>query len=110
MLVASDGTRGGTGIAAGAGPEKAADRPFTYSTTARISIGVRRSRKYGMALARSPSETTRTRSSSVGGWSPGVDLYLNWPRARSTGRGTKEGAAGPLPRPSGPWQTAQRWA
>src|SRR6266568_1461686 len=63
-----------------------------------------------MALAGKPFATTCIKSASVGGWPAAVDLYLNWPRVKSRGRGISDGAAGPLPRPSGPWHTAQRCA
>ena len=58
----------------------------------RISAAVSTSRKYGIALACSPLATTRARSSSVGGWAAGVDLYLKRPRVRSRGRGMSDGA------------------
>src|SRR5262249_15809116 len=37
-------------------------------------------------------------------------LYLKIPDERSRGRGNIDGAAGPFPFPSGPWQTAHRCA
>ena len=43
----------------------------------------------------------------MGGSPDAVDLYLNLPDEKSRGRGNIDGAAGPLPRPFGPWQTAQ---
>ena len=43
----------------------------------------------------------------MGGSPAAVDLYLNLPDEKSRGRGNMDGAAGPFPRPSGPWQTAQ---
>src|SRR2546426_7491928 len=52
--------------------------------------------------------TTWIKSASVGGWPAAVDLYLNWPRVKSRGRGMSEGAAGPLPRPSGPERKSTR--
>ena len=60
-----------------------------------------------MPLALRPLVTTAIRSSSLGGASSGVDLYLNSPWVKSRGRGIIDGAEAPLPRPSRPWQKAQ---
>ena len=80
---------------------------FTCSTTAFNSSVESSPAKYGIALAGRPSRIVRRRSSSVGGSPDAVDLYLNLPDEKSRGRGNIDGAAGPLPRPFGPWQTAQ---
>src|SRR5262249_16091494 len=63
-----------------------------------------------MLLAASPLTTTLMRSASLGASPAGVDLYLNWPSVKSRGLGMSDGAPGPLPRPSAPWQTAHRFA
>src|SRR5207244_1275821 len=110
MLAAVGAARGGTARGAGAGRSNPRDMLFTYATTARVSTEASMSRHSGMALAAKPFATTCIKSASVGGWPAAVDLYLNWPRVKSRGRGISEGAAGPLPRPSGPWHTAQRCA
>src|ERR1035441_3709386 len=103
---------GELGIAAGIsmgrpGRENALEYDFTCSTTAFNSSVESSPAKYGIALAGRPSRIVRRRSSSVGGSPDAVDLYLNLPDEKSRGRGNIDGAAGPLPRPFGPWQTAQ---
>ena len=92
------------------GRENAVENDFSVSTTAASSSAESRSAKYGIALAGRPSRTVRKRSSSVGGSPAGVDLYLKIPDEKSRGRGDIDGAAGPFPLPSGPWQTAHRCA
>ncbi len=90
--------------------ENAVENDFTCCTTAASSSAVSSPSKYGIALAGRPSRTVRMRSSSVGGSSAAVDLYLKTPDEKSRGRGNIDGAAGPFPFPSGPWQTAHRCA
>src|SRR5262249_30253370 len=101
-LLASGGTRRGIGTGWGSASAKTGDSVLTYRTISRLSLAVSTSPKYGIALACRPLATTRARSSSLRGWGAGVDLYLKRPRVRSRGRGISEGAAGPLPWPSGP--------
>jgi hypothetical protein len=87
--------------------ENALEKDFTCSTAAPNSSLESSPAKYGIALAARPSRIVRRRSSSVGGSPGAVDLYLKLPDVKSRGRGNIEGAAGPFPRPFGPWQTAQ---
>src|SRR5262249_62264843 len=103
--VAWAGPRGGIRTGCATPLENPGDSVLTYRTISRISSALSRPRKYGIALACSPLATIRARSSSVGGSVAGVDLYLKRPRVKSRGRGIRDGAAGPLPRPSAPWQT-----
>lgn len=97
ILARSAGTRAGILIAFGAPAAKSGDRLFTWPTTARISSALRRSRKYGIALACRPFVTTRIRSSSDGSSPGAVDLNLKRPRVKSRGRGMSDGAAGAVP-------------
>ena len=92
------------------GRENAVENDFTCCTTAASSSVESSPAKYGIALLGRPSRTVRTRSSSVGGSPAAVDLYLKIPDEKSRGRGNIDGAAGPFPVPSGPWQTAHRCA
>ena len=92
------------------GRENTPENDFTSCTTAFSSSAESSPAKYGIALAGRPSRTVRRRSSSVGGSAAAVDLYLKTPDEKSRGRGDIDGAAGPFPLPSGPWQTAHRCA
>src|SRR5450755_1351566 len=91
-------------------PANAPEKSLTRTTTARISASLRMSLKPGIALAERPLLTVKMRSESVGGEPAAVDLYLKSARVKSRGLGIRVAAAGPLPRPSGPWHTAQRSA
>ena len=92
------------------GRENTLENDFTSCTTAFSSSAESSPAKYGIALAGRPSRTVRRRSSSEGGSAAAVDLYLKTPDEKSRGRGDIDGAAGPFPLPSGPWQTAHRCA
>ena len=106
---------GELGVAAGIsmglpGWENPVENDFICCTTAASSSADNKSAKYGIALAGRPSRTVRNRSSSVGGSAAALDLYLKIPSEKSRGRGNIDGAAGPFPFPSGPWQTEHRRA
>src|SRR6266508_3063041 len=67
MLPASGVTRGGIVNGCGEAVLKVRDKPFTYATTARISDSLNTPFHDGIAVAGSPSLTTRMRSASRGG-------------------------------------------
>ncbi len=55
-----------------------------------------------------PSRITAARSASLGSEPAGVERTLNSARVRSAGDTRQTAAAMPSPRPSGPWQAAQK--
>src|SRR5205823_13815260 len=107
MLSGELGVFGVESIAFGDADVNCGASVLRYSTTSWTS-GSESTRSHGgIDVPYSPCRTERVRSSSVGTLPVSVDRILNLPLVKSRGRGRRNAAAGPSPRPASPWHSTQ---